>query len=478
MQSSRRQFLKALGITGSVTVAGCSTQTADQQTNDTAGGGGGGGGDTEADQTETASSDTGTNQSETASSDTGTNQSETASSNASANQSEAQSGGSGSDNTIKIGFLHPVSGGYSTLGQPQRRGGELAIKMLNERGDLDTTFEGFYADTAGEPSNAVQNARELVQSENIDLLTGGANSAAALAIQDYVPESGIVFGNQAGADPITKSRCNRFTFRYELRTGQVAQAVASWAVENLGTKIWFHVADYAYGNAFLSAWKNVLQKSDTDYEIVNTTKSELGSSDFSSYITSMQNSDADFVAAGLAGGDLIKFNQQASSYNLRSSLDLVAGTNDFLSSRKGVGSGVVGTYTGVRYFEGNDNELNKSFLTSYIDEFDEIPNNHAESQWTMVHEIFAPAIEEAGSANPDDLIPVLEGMSFDSPMGGGTLRACDHQAKRPVSTARISEPQDLEVLQGNGGDVPSLEILGTTNPDEAIVACNETGCQL
>jgi len=56
------------------------------------------------------------------------------------------------------------------------------------------------------------------------VLTGLANSSAALAVQEIAAEEGIVFGNQAGADPITKSRCNEYTFRYELRTGQIARA--------------------------------------------------------------------------------------------------------------------------------------------------------------------------------------------------------------------------------------------------------------
>jgi branched-chain amino acid transport system substrate-binding protein len=381
------------------------------------------------------------------------------------------------DEQIRIGFIHPLSGGYSTLGEPQELGGQLAVEQLNANGGIDgKEVVGFHEDSGGDSTTAQQKARLLVDDRDVDVLTGEANSSAALAIQQVAGEKGIVFGSQAGADPITKSRCNEYTFRYELRTGQVARATAPWAVENLGSKIWFHVADYAYGNAFLDGWKEVL--SDYDYEEVNTTKSDLGANDFSSYITQIQNSDADFLALGMAGGDLVKFNQQASSYNLRESVDIVAGTNDFRSVRAGGGDGVVGTYSGVRYFEGYDNPMNEEFVTNYIDMHDEIPANHAESQWTMVHEILAPAIESAGSTDPDDLVPELEGMEFDSPMGGGTLRACDHQAERDVPVARVSEPQDLDVLQGLGSDLPSLDIQETIAAADAIEDCESIDCSL
>lgn len=382
-----------------------------------------------------------------------------------------------SDEQVRIGFIHPLSGGYSTLGEPQRKGGELAVEMLNANGGIDgKEVVGFHEDSAGDSTTAQQKAELLIDDRDVDVLTGEANSSAALAIQSVAADKGVVFGSQAGADPITKSQCNQYTFRYELRTGQVARATAPWAVQNLGSKVWFHVADYAYGNAFLSGWKDVL--SDYDYEEVNTTKSEVGANDFSSYITQIQNSDADFLALGMAGGDLVKFNQQASSYNLRESVDIVAGTNDFRSVRLGGGEGVVGTYSGVRYFEGMENELNREFVGSYMDMHDQIPANHAESQWTMVHEILAPAIEAAGSTASDDIVAELEGMEFNSPMGGGTLRACDHQAERDVPVARISEPQDLEILRGRGTEIPSLDIQQTIGAADAIASCEDSGCSL
>lgn len=382
-----------------------------------------------------------------------------------------------SDEQVRIGFIHPLSGGYSTLGEPQKMGGELAVEQLNANGGIDgKEVVGFHEDSNGDATTAQQKAELLVEDRDVDVLTGEAQSSAALAIQQIAAEKGVVYGNQAGADPITKSQCNEYTFRYELRTGQVARATAPWAVQNLGKKVWFHVADYAYGNAFLSGWKDVL--SDYDYEEVNTTKSDLGANDFSSYITQIQNSDADFLALGMAGGDLVKFNQQASSYNLRSSVDIVAGTNDFRSVRLGGGDGVVGTYSGVRYFEGYDNPVNEQFVTDYIDMYEQIPANHAESQWTMVHEILAPAIEAAGTTDADALVSELEGMEFDSPMGGGVMRACDHQAEREVPLAQISEPEDTDRLQGLGSEIPSLDVQETITAADAIASCEDSSCSL
>lgn len=378
---------------------------------------------------------------------------------------------------IRIGFLHPLSGQYSVLGEPQEKAARLAVEQLNADGGIDgSAVRGFHEDVAGDPQEARQKATLLVENKGVDILSGLANSAAGLAVQDYAESADVVFGSQVGADPVTKSRCNRVTFRYELRTGQIARAVAPWAVENIGNRIWFHIADYAFGNAFLDGWQTVIEEQDLDAEIVDTTESDLSEEDYSSYITSIQNSDADFVAVGMAGGPLVQFNQQASSFNLRSSTAMVSATNDFLSVRQGGGSNVVGSYSGVRYNEAVDTDLNRQFVSDYLDEYDALPNNHAESQWTMVTQILAPAIEEAGSTDPADLVPTIEGMEFESPMGGGRMRACDHQAKRPVSIAQIQEPQQREILQGRGSNTPSLDIQEEV--PAAIATCENTGCNL
>ncbi|MHB9287876.1 ABC transporter substrate-binding protein [Halobacteriales archaeon Cl-PHB] len=430
---SRRRFLTATGATGVAVLAGCQTETTGEGT-------------PTPDESEPTATDTGSG---------------------------------GDSESVRIGFLHSLSGSYSVLGEPQKQAAELAVRQLNENGGIDgKQVEAFHQDTSGESQTAREKAQLLVENQNVDILSGMANSAAGLAVQEYANEQDVLLGSGVGADPVTKARCNRVTFRYELRTGQIARAVAPWAIENLGSKVWFHVADYAYGNAFLKGWKSVIDEQNLDVDVVNETKSSLSENDYSSYITSIQSSDADFVAVGMAGGPLVQFNKQASSYNLRNSVDMVAGTNDFLSVRQGGGSNAVGSYSGVRYFEGMDTDLNREFVSGFIDEFDAIPNNHAESQWTMVTQILAPAIEEAGSVATDDVVSTLEGMEFDSPMGGGTIRECDHQADRPVNVAQISQPQDLDILQGKGSSVPSLDIQREFAAGEAIAPCDQTGCSL
>jgi len=70
--------------------------------------------------------------------------------------------------------------------------------------------------------------------------------------------------------------CTENTFRYETRATQTATAAAGWAVENFGTNVWVHNADYLWGNSVADAWKAQAQSSNGDVNIVGETASELG----------------------------------------------------------------------------------------------------------------------------------------------------------------------------------------------------------
>jgi len=441
MPPSRRRFLKATGVTGAVFLAGCSdtVDEGDDSSGDDTGGGDGNSGDD--------STDGDTN------------------------------GEPGTEDEIVIGFLHPSTGGYSVLGEPQRAGGELAVRMLNENGGINgREVVGIHEDTAGDPSTARQRAERLLDEEDADILTGLAVSSAGLAVQELAADREVVFANQTGADSATRSDCNRYSFRYELRSDQEALPLSGWATENLGTDIWFHHADYAYGTDFRSGWEEALNTFDIDYNVVGDTASELGASDFSSYITSIQNADPDFVALGLAGGDLVTFSEQALSYALGDSVDVVTGTSDFMASRMGSPEGALGQYSIVRYNEGRDSDLNREFVNAYVDEFDAIPHNHAESQWSMVTQVLGPAIAEADSTAPDDLIPVLEGFEFESPMGTCRIRECDHQMARDVQICQVVGNKEYDWVPDN--DFPSLEVIDTIPVDDAITGCADSGCTL
>ena len=100
---------------------------------------------------------------------------------------------------------------------------------------------------------------------------------------------------------------------------------------------------------------------------------------------------------------------------------------------------------------------------------DQMPSEPAMVMWTSLL-LHAQGASEAGSVATADIVPALEGIQSDTPMGQTSIRACDHQASRPYPMGRITEPDEYEF--------PSYEILDTRPAEEVIEPCEETGCDM
>jgi branched-chain amino acid transport system substrate-binding protein len=373
----------------------------------------------------------------------------------------------GGGDTVTVGWMYPHTGPYSGLAQYQEEGAKLAIEQLNESDDIDVEIESLHEDTQADPQTARQVARRFVEDENVDALFGTISSASGSAVQSYAEQRDVPFFPDIAADEITMGSCTRNTFRYETRATQTATAAAGWAVENFGTKVWVHNADYLWGNSVADAWKSQAQAANGDVEIVGETTSELGATDFSTYISQMSDSDAEWVVTGINGGDAVNFLKQANSYGLKDEMDIVSPVNSFQFIRRAAPEASAGTYSAIRYYEGYDTSENEEFVDLYTDRWDQPPDNFAHVSWTHMY-MYARAVQSADSADLEDVIGELTSDEFTSPMGSTQFRECDHQAVRPYNVGEIVEPDEH--------DWPAINVMRTVSAEDTMLPCEETGC--
>lgn len=96
--------------------------------------------------------------------------------------------------SITVGINVPLSGAYKNQGVDQRRAYKLAIGQINANGGiLGKQIDYVIKDTEVDPQVAEQNAIELIQEEQVDMVTGGSSSAVAIAQSDVCQEKGVVF---------------------------------------------------------------------------------------------------------------------------------------------------------------------------------------------------------------------------------------------------------------------------------------------
>jgi len=432
-RTSRRTLLRLAGAGGIAGIAGCASQIGGQE------------------QTTTEGDDSGGD------SDGG--------------ESTDESGGGGSDiGTVRYGILNPISGAYSSLGGGQRNGAELGVKHVNESDEFDFEIEATYEDTETNPEAATQAATRVIESDGADYLMGAISSSVAIALNSLALDNEVIYNPGGAAVPITGGECNEYVFRVETNTAQIAEAISAYTVEELGSNVWFHIADYAYGESVLNRTRSRMEGAEADFNEVGVTRSQLGASNYDSFISEIANSDADVALLGMTGGDLINFVRQAASQGLKRDVTLVSPTMSFQVVRGALGADAYGTYGGVRYVSTLETGDNGSFVEAYQSEYDGLPDNFARVGYESVR-MTARGIQEAGTTDPTQVKDVLAGLEMPTIFGPNRFRECDQQAMNPTWMGELVEPE--------GGSGPAaVELVNELSGEEAALPCSETGCSL
>ncbi|WP_227377056.1 ABC transporter substrate-binding protein [Haladaptatus halobius] len=377
-------------------------------------------------------------------------------------------GGGGSVDTVKYGVLNPMTGPYAGLAAEQRKGVKLAIQTINDSDEYEFTIDAKYGDTQADTETGQQEAQRLVEQHGASFLMGAISSSVALGLNEFASEESVIYSPGAAAIPITGKNCNKYVFRCETNTAQIAEACSEWTLNNLGSRVWFHIADYAYGQSVLREWRSRMKKSSADFTEVGVSRAEFGAKNFDSFISQIKNSDADVVVVGSTGGDLINFAKQAKSQGLVGQKKVMTTTGTFQVVRGALGEAADGLYSGTRYVPKIDVGDNQQFVKAYEKANGTEPDNFARVAYDSIRMV-ANGIKEAGSADPDEVADTLAGLEMDTLFGKNSFRECDHQAKNPVWVGR-------NVFKG--GKMVDVKLINKVEGDQAIPPCDQTGCQL
>jgi branched-chain amino acid transport system substrate-binding protein len=226
-----------------------------------------------------------------------------------------------SGNVIKIGMITDMSGVYSDI---DGQGGAEAVKMAIA--DAGTVMPGVKvefvsADHQNKADIAASKAREWFDQQGVDMLIGGTNSGASLAMAKVAAEKKKVFMViGAGASQLTNEACTAYTVHYAYDTVALARGTGSAIVKQGGKNWFFMTADYAFG-AQLEKDTAAVVTSDGG-KVMGEVKHPLGASDFSSFLLQAQSSKAQILGLANAGGDTINSIKAANEFGINKSMKL------------------------------------------------------------------------------------------------------------------------------------------------------------
>ena len=298
---------------------------------------------------------------------------------------------------IKVGFVGPLTGTASYLGQEPLRAMELEIDAVNKAGGiLGRKIELVKYDDTASPPEALNAINRAITRDGVCAILGPYTSSAVLASMRDAEKSKVPMITNAIAIKITEQG-NKYIFRVNVTSDIQAQALAEYIGKVMGIK---EVAFIYPSDDFGMSQMKSFSKSGKSYGVsIVAEESHLpGTTDFYTIMTKLKASKANavIIASLIAEGTQIVI--QARELGVKQNLLAFGGLSDD-KFQKMAGKAAENVMM-LTQFEATHprNEASKAFITSFQKRYGSLPNQYAGQGHAMITILF-DAIKRAGSDN-------------------------------------------------------------------------------
>ncbi len=307
---------------------------------------------------------------------------------------------------LKVGMITTLSGGGSALGVDVRDGFMLALDQ-SERSDIEVVIE----DDQRKPEIAVQIADKMVQSDNVDVLTGIIWSNLAIAVVPSVVRQGKFYlSPNAGPSKLAGEGCHENYFNVAWQNDNLHEAAGGHANDAGFTNSFILAPNYPAGHDALTGYKRFFTG-----EIEAEVYTELGQTDYAAEIAQIRASDADSVFFFLPGGMGISFMKQYAG----SGVDLPVVGPAFSFDQgilNAVGEAALGVRNTSQWSKDLDNATNQAFVASFQEAYGRLPSLYA-SQGFDTANLLISALDKADVSDTQAFREALRAADFSSVRG-------------------------------------------------------------
>ncbi|MGV9797565.1 ABC transporter substrate-binding protein [Mycobacterium sp. NPDC003449] len=136
---------------------------------------------------------------------------------------------------VKIGWISSLTGPLSAAAAAENRGVRFAVQQINEQGGIDgRKVELTTRDTQGDPTKAVNAAKELTLREGVDFIIGPVNSGESVPVTPVLARSHTPNMVIATVDSLTDPEKYPLAFRVIPTNEQWVTAANDYAMKDLG----------------------------------------------------------------------------------------------------------------------------------------------------------------------------------------------------------------------------------------------------
>ena len=267
-------------------------------------------------------------------------------------------GGAFAQDTVKIGFILPMTG------QQQSTGKQIAaaVRLFQQQnGDMvaGKKVEVIIKDDGAVPDNSKRLAQELIVNDKVSFLAGFGVTPAALAVAPLATEAKIPLVVTAAGTSIITER-SPYAVRTSFTLAQSATIIADWAAKNGIKKVVTMVSDYAPGVDAEGSFKEQFTKAGG--QVVESIRFPLANPDFAPFLQRAGDAKPDAIFVFVPSGQGAAFVKQFIERGLDKTGIKLIGPGDVTDDDlvNGMGDEVIGTVTAHFYSAAHPSPMNKA----------------------------------------------------------------------------------------------------------------------
>lgn len=374
-----------------------------------------------------------------------------------------------SGDTIKIGFITDMSGLYSDI---DGLGGAEAIKMAIADASVviaGKKVEFISADHQNKADIAASKAREWFDQQGVDLLIGGTNSGANLAMAKVAGEKKKIFISiGAGSARLTNEECTPYTVHYAYDTVALARGTGG-AIAKQGGKNWyFMTADYAFGASLEKDTADVVKAAGG--KVLGSVKHPLSASDFSSFLLQAQSSGAQILGLANAGGDAINSIKAANEFGITKKMKL-AGLLIFINDIHSLGLNTTqGMYLTTGWYW-DMNADTRAWAKRYFDKMKKEPSMLQAADYSATAN-YLKAVKAVGGDDADKVMAHLKKTPVNDMFAKNGVIRPDGRMVHDMYLMEVKKPSESKYPWDY------YKVVATIPGDQAYVTKAETKCAL
>lgn len=344
--------------------------------------------------------------------------------NTSGNSNQGSSSGGA---PIQIGIVTSLSGALAEYGKEWQRGFKIGLEYATGGTDIvdGHKINVIWKDDATDPNQAVTDVKTLLQTNKVNILAGGVNSASAIAMEPFAQKYKTVYVvGPAVADTITGKNYNPYIFKVSPNSYMEAKA-AVLSIPDQHATVAQLAPNYAFGWDSVKAFKDLATQA--GLHDVADVYADPTATDFTPQLEKIIQKHPKYLFVTWAGAPG-PWKSIANMKLQKQGITVVTGIPNIAAIQA-----LFQGFDGMRGFTTYYYTLPKNPVNDYLVQ-------HDQSEFNTVPDLFDPdgmaaaiAIVDGlkktnGNPSGDALSQAMSGMSFQGPKGTYTFRASDHQA--------------------------------------------------